>query len=514
LSFCLTAACSTAFDDDLTGGVPSACGDGVLQAGEVCDDGLPVTATCASLVGASATGSVRCTGCGFDVRGCSQLVGGSGGDGLAGQGAAGVAGQGQAGGGGAVGGGGLAGASAGTSGAAGAGGLGGAGMAGASGAPAGGASAGGGAAGGGGVSGTGGSSGTSGTGGSSGTGGGGGSGSGAGGSGGSGSGSGAGGSGGGSSGNGGGGAGGGDSCATECGPFRSCVGGQCACPDTSLAVGAGCWPKSPSPPAMRTKEEVCAARSMGNTQLSSGQPTPTAACSPWIPTAADVADNANHYNYLRWLAGLAPVVPSTGSGPGSADQAACAMAASYDGSFVEGGTCVTSAAVASASQSIRYQGTGFDAVYDAILNDDVSPSSLITRRFLLHPNTSVVAWGAFQNPTSGGACVRVPFGAMPPTTYAQVIWPPPGFVPIELAAAPWTVFPAAAAGNLQVKVVRSPPGTSLTVHATAQTDAGTLSPSLQLERVNWVPVVGRSYAVTLDQGDQHVGWTFEPIACE
>lgn len=268
----------------------------------------------------------------------------------------------------------------------------------------------------------------------------------------------------------------------------------------------------------RTKEEVCAARAIGNTRLGAGSPTPTSACTAWIPTAADVADNANHYNYLRWLAGLAPVLPSTGDGPGETAQAACAMASSYANPYQAGGKCVTEEAVTVSAQSLHYQGTGWDNVYDGVLNDTTSANSLITRRFLLHPNTTTVAWGAFQNVMTGGACVRVPFNSAPAPTYGQVIWPPPGFVPIELAAAPWSVFPAAPGGggsnNPVVKVIRTPPGTSLSVDEQVETDVGTLSPSLVLQRVNWVPVVDRSYAVTLDHGGNHLEWTFEPISCD
>jgi hypothetical protein len=504
LFFGATSSCSASFEDDLTGGTPSACGDGVLGASEVCDDGLPVTATCASLVGATASGTVRCTACGFDLRGCSQVVPAGGNAGAAGAGAAGISGS--------AGGAGVGGGSAGQGG--GSAGQGGGGeSAGASGAAAAGAGDIGGSAG----AGTGGLAG-------------GGSGSGSGGSGSGGSGSGGGGSGGagqggvagaagasaGAGGEAAGAAGGGTTCQAACPPFFACVDGECACPSTSLATGAGCWPKTPSAPVSRTKEEVCEARAMGNTRLSLEQPPPVAACARWLPPAEAVADNTNHYNYLRWLAGLAPVSSATGPGPGSPDDAACAMASSFDPSFQAGGQCVTPEALAVASQSIRYQGTGWDAVYDAILDDQNNAGSLISRRFLLHPNTSSVGWGAFQNLLSGGACVRVPFGAMPPVTYGRVIWPPPGFVPIELAAAPWTVFPAEeqSGGNPKVKVVRSPPGTSLNVDGSVQTDAGTLSPSLLLERVNWVPVVARSYAVTLDHGTHHLEWTFEPIACD
>lgn len=541
LAVCVLPACSTLFDDSLAGGdaSPSTCGNAIVDAGEACDDAVPLVQTCADLLGPSATGNARCTSCGIDLRGC---VGGGGraGGGAAGGGAGGSgggAGGATAGAGGEpfAGFGGRAGAAAtggmgGEGGASNAGsggsmggvpGLGGVGGAGGGGAFAGGqggttsgaggvaagsgagaAGSGGSAAGTGGASsGNGGAAGTSagvgGTGGASGQ------------------------AGAGQAGTGGTpiGVGGATSCSVECGPFLSCVDGSCVCPATSEQIGAGCWPKVPKPAAQRTKEEVCAARKMGEAELDPGGVLEDGGmCGPWGLRPGKLADLANRLAYFRWLAGVGPLRAATGGEDPHRVHARCAAATAFEsGPLSPGGTCSSPEVVTVSKRSSRITGPGAETPFDVLVRSQTGAAfGHVPRRIVLSPLAAPFFFGFFgPSEVQRGSCLEVPIGpALDPADLVRTIWPPAGFVPIELADAPWSIGPVAASGTIDVSVVRSPPGTSLETEVVRWSDMTTGGPVALIERVNWVPVVARSYAITVSQeGAAPFSYTFEPIDC-
>lgn len=524
-------ACSSLFDDSLAGGdaAPGLCGNAVVDAGEACDDALPLTQTCATLVGPSATGNARCTACKLDLRGCTN--GGGGASGRAGAGGATAAGgkAGNAGNAGAGVGGAGATSSAGFAGVAGQGGAGP--VAGQAGTASGGAGGGGGAgtaglggvAGattggkGGSVSGAGGSS--SGNGGSSGSTGGVG---GVAGSGGSLGGAGGGGAAGGGPGGAGGstaGAAGATSCAVDCGPFHTCSGSSCICPPDSLQIGAGCWPRTPKPAALRTKEEVCAARAMGNAELEpDGIVKVGGMCGPWDISTPKLADLANRLAYFRWLAGAPPIRAVTAGDKPHAGHARCAAATAYEsGPLQNTSDCAGPETVVLSKRCSRITGTGADTPFDVLVRSETGASfGHVPRRILLSHDAGPFYFGLFAaGETKMGSCLEVPIvPATDPADPTPTIWPPAGFVPLEVADAPWSIGPVTGSGAISVSVVRSPPGTSLQTAVVRWADSTTGSPVALIERVQWVPVVARSYAVTLTQeGAAPLSYTFEPIVC-
>lgn len=506
--------------DDLSSGPPAACGNGVLDAGEACDDARIVTQTCADLVGPKSTGNVRCTACGFDLRGCLGAPrGGAGGS----AGKAGVAGSSGTGGGGAGPGGstsagasGTAGASTSGAGGANAGATGG-GSAGASGAGSGGtASSGGGGAfsagTGGGVSGGSGGAASAGSSGGGGTKAGGNAGAVSGGSGGAVS--------GGSGGTTAGAAGSGGAapvCVPACGPFLTCqADGACGCGPQSMALGGGCWPLSPSPPASRSTAEVCAARAMGKQELAATELDKTPGmCGPHLPSLARLGDIGNRLAYYRWLVGMPPVAPGLVEGAASRDHAECAAAVARTADPVAGSPCATAGALTALSHSYRYRSSFFLDVIDEYVRDAFPGGPQDSFRLgILRQNVKPFWWGEFAGGVQGGGtCFDLP-ERIDPTPLGKSIWPPPGRVPVELVGQRWTIAPLIANAVPSVKVVEVGGMKPRLVQATLQDDKHDNGPYAVLTRNEWTPLVGSTYQVALSQGgDVVVSYEFTPIEC-
>jgi len=165
-----------------------------------------------------------------------------------------------------------------------------------------------------------------------------------------------------------------------------------------------------------------------------------ATCDPGT-TAADFRDKVlQRINYFRGMAGVPEVTfDPTYSAPAQA--AALMMSVNHQlNHFPPSDWLCYSVGGAQAAQSsnLAYGAMGWDAI--SLYMDDPGLSSVGHRRWLLYPQTQTMGTG--DQPSGVATNVLWVFGqlwgARPPTREPYVAWPPPGYVPYNVAFSLWS----------------------------------------------------------------------------
>jgi hypothetical protein len=177
-------------------------------------------------------------------------------------------------------------------------------------------------------------------------------------------------------------------------------------------------------------------------------------------------------NYLRAMAGVPANVTLNTAYSASAQQAALIMSAnnSLSHSPPPDWLCYTADGADSAAQSNLSLGRfGFDAVGKGQMRDDGANNAAVGhRRWILFPQTQEMGTGdvpaSGSNPASNALRVFDTHGndPRPATREAYVAWPPPGYIPYQLAFARWS-FALAGADLSAMSVAMKQGTTNLTV---------------------------------------------------
>lgn len=223
-----------------------------------------------------------------------------------------------------------------------------------------------------------------------------------------------------------------DPCAElECPAQSRCDAGRCVCLPGFVEQGNECVAEDISPLEGRSREEVCQrwqaerVSAQPEWEATPGSDDPCDAGS--VPPAAQ--DNGlRRTNLFRWLAGLEPVGLDAGRVQAQQECAALQSAMGrLDHHPDEGRPCYTAAAAGAAGSSNLAMGGGLADSVDQFVRDD-RVTSLGHRRWVLNPGALETAFGYKSRYT----CMYS-FSDGRRHDVEWVAWPPPGFVPADVA---------------------------------------------------------------------------------
>ena len=219
-----------------------------------------------------------------------------------------------------------------------------------------------------------------------------------------------------------------ESCPGDCGP--------CACPlGFSLHDGA-CAPEAPEPFRSRSEAEICGRWRQDRRSVSpEWEPTPGSSDPCDSGTLRQEAhDNAIlRTNLYRWLSGLEPVAEEPSQREATQACAVVMRALGRLDHFPPADTpCYTPAGAQGAGSSNIAYGTSLADSVDLYVADNGVPS-LGHRRWVLNPRAQVTAFGL--KPTF--SCMYS-FSDGRPSAVTFVAYPPPGYVPAQLARGVWS----------------------------------------------------------------------------
>lgn len=298
---------------------------------------------------------------------------------------------------------------------------------------------------------------------------------------------------------------------------------HCECNPGFTSSGPTCVPVNPGDPASRSEAEVCAAWTSGHATTASGDgfTKTSATCDPGVLSRAAIDDALGRLNMHRWLAGLGPVTDDSGD-----DRAAqeCALISAWNPagqgahSPPPSATCYTATGAAGAgSSNIAWGCGGADDAIDQWLVDNGNETHFGHRRWLLNPPLNPVGIGYYRGGNNYGSasCIRVFSSGGTGPRPAVVAYPPPGFVPLQVAQWPWTIQGNVPQQNVVATVTRVSDGAALAVTAHVLAGSYGFSSGLYLQRDGWSPVAGQTYHVILTGTGVTTAITYDvkPVNC-
>lgn len=314
-------------------------------------------------------------------------------------------------------------------------------------------------------------------------------------------------------------------CVAACtGAHESCFQGQCTCDAgfarTQNAVG-GAKPCVVDT-AIHTQIDVC------NRYKSSGTLPPTyftktaATCDPGSLTIEGMASALSRVNFFRWLVGL----PQQSTDPTQNLQAQkCALVTAsnpVNGSTVHNPppsyTCYTADGATSAGVSnIAYSPVHFIDAMELWIADTSNSTDLGNRRSIFRRELNPIGIGLYQGGTLGSAaCLqRTTVTTTIGDTPDFVAYPPPGFVPIQLANHIWSFsWPMLSTKTpIAAKVVRASDNANLAVNVATLLVNSPWEDAISIRPNGWSPAAGETYRVTVTAST--LTWTYDikPVTC-
>ncbi|MEW6434634.1 MAG: CAP domain-containing protein [Myxococcota bacterium] len=320
--------------------------------------------------------------------------------------------------------------------------------------------------------------------------------------------------------------GGSDPCAgVTCGAGARCEPSnqQCVCLPGYMQGATGCEPLMPGTPATRTQSEVCTAWDTAQQRRAAGDgfTASTMTCDPGTLSRAALDDGLGRLNFFRWLVGLAPTSDSATDNDAAQK---CALVSAWNPagpaahSPPSSATCYTPEGAAGAgSSNIAWGAADAADAIDLWMIDFGNETTFGHRRWLLNPPLNPVGIGHYRGGNNYGSasCIRVFGGAGGGPTPNWLAFPPPGYVPQQLALWHWTVH-----GNIPLN------GTTATV--TRVSDGAAMPIQFQilsgfygqaaasLLRDGWNPVAGESYRVRItgQGGAGTIEYDVKPVNCQ
>ncbi len=293
--------------------------------------------------------------------------------------------------------------------------------------------------------------------------------------------------------------------------------------DATAPVGRDAGPvDAPGDPNLHTREEVCAAWAAAQVENApnGGFTKSDAMCDPGQVSREGLDDALRRLDFHRWLAGIGPA--REGEANHAAAQA-CALISAWNPAGQQAhsppasATCYTPAGASAAGSSNIAWGNGTAAsAIDQWIVDRGSESTFGHRRWLLNPPLSGVGIGAYQGGNNyGSASCIIVFGSGGASTGPDTIaYPPPGFVPQELARLGWTLQGRVPQRNLTVTVTAQSSGMVMPTTITALIGNYGGSSGLYLERDGWQPTAGETYQVEVGgDGAQPFRYAISPVDC-
>ena len=293
------------------------------------------------------------------------------------------------------------------------------------------------------------------------------------------------------------------------------------CDAGAYCVAGACLAGDPGDPALHSQQQVCDAWAAGHVvadhhPFSKSMTT----CDPGVLTAAGIGDALTRLAMHRYLAGLGPVADSAAE-DSAAQQCALISAWNPVGSNAHfpppGSTCYTQAGAGAAGESNIAWGAGDPGnSIDIWMEDDGNEDSFGHRRWLLNPPLGPVGFGFYEGGNNYGtaSCIEVFNSSGHGPSRPYVAWPPPGFVPLDVANMTWTVQGSIPEQNVTVDIVDDASGAHLDAGVTVLGGNYGNSDALRIDRTGWAPQAGATYHVTLT-GSGHAPITYDvkPVAC-
>lgn len=312
-----------------------------------------------------------------------------------------------------------------------------------------------------------------------------------------------------------------DPCARlRCGAGAACAAGRCRCVPGYVEDGGACLPGDPGVPALRSEAQVCDAFRRGSVASTPMPFTKTAmACDPGMLARGGLDDALARLNMYRYLAGLAAVADSASD---DANAQACALVSAWNPAGPQAhappqsATCWTAQGAAGAGSSNIAWGSRspMDAI-DQWMIDWGNETTFGHRRWMLNPPLGPVGFGYYEGGNNYGsaACLGVfgSSGSGPRPSF--VAFPPPGFVPVQLASMTWTVqgdVPFQDAGITVTGAANESFAASLYVLQGGYGGSG----ALRIDRTGWSPAAGQTYRVRITgEGHAPVEYDVKPVSC-
>jgi len=315
-------------------------------------------------------------------------------------------------------------------------------------------------------------------------------------------------------------------CSPACGTHMHCELGTltCVCDPGFTQQGSACNPVAPGDPTTHTQPEVCQKWQQGHVVttpdalVSNGQ-----ACDAGSLAQGALNDTLTRINMFRWMAGLGP----TGDDP-SMDASAqkCANLEAWY-TWPSGGSphqpaagdsqCWTQEGASTAGASNIAWGSGHPAqAMDQFVEDGGNSTTMGHRRWVLNPPLDPVGIGYWTGggQYGDGMCLMVFSGGGSGPFPAWTAFPPPGYVPIEVAGWTWTFHgDDGNIANAQISMLRVDDNAPLAVNVQSlyqgygQT-ATSWTPS------GWSAQAGMTYRVTVaGLSSGNVVYDVKPVTC-
>lgn len=299
------------------------------------------------------------------------------------------------------------------------------------------------------------------------------------------------------------------------------AGARDAASGRDAAPARDAFPGSPGDPASRTRAEVCAAYRAGQVEdaVNGGFSKTEAMCDPGVVSPEGIADAMRRLDFHRWLAGIGPAAEGPSSHAAAQD---CALISAWNPAGQQAhqpspdATCYTreGAGAAGASNIAWGNRTAANAI-DQWIVDRGNETTFGHRRWLLNPPLSNVGIGAYQGGNNYGSasCITVFGSGGSSTGPAVIVYPPPGFVPEDIAEWPWTLQGRVPQRDLAVTVTARSTGASQQVGVEALNGGYGGSPGLRIIRA-WRVARDETYDVEVTgDGSPPITYAITPIDC-
>lgn len=327
------------------------------------------------------------------------------------------------------------------------------------------------------------------------------------------------------------------------GPVVDPDGGAEACPGLTCGVGArcepsiqmcvclpgymqgatGCEPVMPGSPETRTQAEVCTAWDNANAEraMGDGFTVSTMTCDPGALSRDAVDDALGRLNFYRWLVGLAPTTDAAGDNDAAQK---CALVSAWNPagpaahSPPSSATCYTTEGAAGAgSSNIAWGASDAANAIDLWMIDFGNETTFGHRRWLLNPPLNPVGIGHYRGGNNYGSasCIRVFGGSGGGPTPNWLAFPPPGFVPQQVALWHWTVHGNIPLNGASATVTRVSDGANMPIQF--QILSGPYGQAAaSILRDGWNPVAGETYhvKVTGQGGAGTIEYDVKPTNCQ
>jgi uncharacterized protein YkwD len=316
----------------------------------------------------------------------------------------------------------------------------------------------------------------------------------------------------------------GAACTPACSTNQVCDPGtrSCVCAPGFVSDGAGgCKASLPGDPASHTQAEVCMQWRDGHTKAPQAPwSAGPAQCDPGQLTPNSITETLARTTMFRWLVGLGPVVESVAQ---RANDMACAAVASWNPPGTvpnphappSNARCYTAAGAAGAGSSNIAWGSGHPAdAIDQFMEDRGNDTTFGHRRWIMNPPLGAVGigyyagGGQYGNAQCLGVFDQSGIGPRP----AWLAFPPPGFVPVQIATWAWS-FHAPQGGSAQM-TVRREDGTNLPMTRLPLTQGFGQYGTTAFRPNGWTPMAGQRYLVTVTGATTNpITYEVKPVSC-